>query len=148
MAGSLNQVNLLGNLGADPEIRTLDNGSTVANFSIATSESWNDKNSGEKKTKTEWHRVTVWQSGDRGLVTNVVQKYLSKGSKVFVQGQLQTRKWQDQDGNDRYSTEVVLTGFQAQLILCGSQQNGNGHAAAAEAAAPEMQSRLEDDIPF
>jgi single-strand DNA-binding protein len=145
MAGSLNQVNLLGNLGADPEIRALDNGSTVANFSIATSESWNDKTSGEKKTKTEWHRVTVWQSGDRGLVTNVVQKYLTKGSKVFVQGQLQTRKWQDQEGNDRYSTEVVLTGFQAQLILCGGT---NEPRAQGEIGPNESAASLHDDIPF
>ncbi|MER9628407.1 single-stranded DNA-binding protein [Mesorhizobium sp. M0296] len=128
MAGSLNKVTLIGNLGADPEVRNLNSGVAVANFSIATSESWKDKNSGEKKERTEWHRVVVWNDG----LISVIEKYVKKGSKVYVEGELQTRKW-EKDGVDHYSTEVVLTGFDCKLILLGdsgggsraSDQNGN-----------------------
>lgn len=120
MAGSLNRVELIGNVGQDPEVRNLNSGNAVANLSIATSESWKDKQTGEKKERTEWHRVVVWNDG----LVEVIEKYVKKGSKIYVEGQLQTRKWQDQDGNDRYSTEVVLTGFDAKLILLGDPRGG------------------------
>lgn len=123
MAGSLNKVLLIGNLGADPEIRNAG-GSKVANFSIATSESWRDKDTGEKKERTEWHRITVWNEG----LVGVIERYIKKGDKVFVEGQLQTRKWQDQDGNDRYSTEVVLSGFGGAITMLSGgcdQDQGN-----------------------
>ncbi|KYK44571.1 single-stranded DNA-binding protein [Bradyrhizobium liaoningense] len=119
MAGHLNQVQLIGNVGADPEIKNLQNGSVVANFSIATSESWKDKSTGEKKERTEWHRIVVWNEG----LCSVIEQYVRKGSKVFVQGELQTRKW-EKDGVDHYSTEVVLTGFKANLILLGDGGRG------------------------
>lgn len=119
MAGSLNRVTLIGNLGADPEIRTLNSGNAVANFSLATTESW--KKDGEKHERTEWHRVVVWSDG----LIEVIEKYVKKGSKLMVEGQLQTRKWQDQDGNDRYSTEVVLSGFDAKLLLLGDPRGGD-----------------------
>lgn len=122
MAGHLNQVQLIGNVGGDPEIKTLDSGGVVANFSIATSESWKDKTTGEKKERTEWHRIVVWNEGLCGVIEN----YVRKGSKVFVQGELQTRKW-EKDGIERYSTEVVLTGFKANLILLG---DGGGRKAS------------------
>src|SRR3546814_12928519 len=107
MAGSVNKVILLGNLGKDPEIKTFQNGGKIANFSIATSESWKDRTTGEKKERTEWHNITV--NGD-GLV-GVVDRFLKKGSKVYIEGQLRTRKWQDRDGNDKYTTEVVIAGM-------------------------------------
>jgi len=122
LAGSLNKVTLIGNVGADPEVRNLNSGNAVANLSLATSESWKDKNSGEKKEVTQWHRIVVWNDG----LISVIEKYVSKGSKLYIEGQLQTRKWQDQEGNDRYSTEVVLTGFDAKLILLGDAGNGGG----------------------
>jgi single-strand DNA-binding protein len=113
MAGSVNKVILVGNLGADPESRSFNNGGKVVNLRIATSESWKDKNSGERKEKTEWHTVAIFSEGLAG----VAEKYLRKGSKVYLEGALQTRKWQDQSGADRYSTEVVLQGFNAVLVL-------------------------------
>ena len=122
MAGHLNQVQLIGNVGGDPEIKNLDNGGIVANFSIATSESWKDKATGEKKERTEWHRIVVWNEG----LCSVIENYVRKGSKVFVQGELQTREW-EKDGVKRYSTEVVLTGFKANLILLG---DGGGRKAS------------------
>ncbi len=129
MAGSLNRVQLIGNLGADPEIRNV-NDARVANFSIATTDSWKDKNTGEKKERTEWHRVNVWNDG----LIGVIEQYVKKGSKIYVEGELQTRKWQDQEGNDRYSTEVVLTGFGGKLLLLGDpggnrQSDPNGNAS-------------------
>ena len=121
MAGSLNKVQLIGHLGADPEVRSFQSGDKVANLRIATSESWKDKNTGEKKEATEWHSVAIF--GD-GLV-GVVERYTRKGSKVFIEGQLRTRKWQDQAGNDRYSTEVVLRPYAGQLILLdGANRDG------------------------
>jgi len=119
MAGSVNKVILVGNLGADPEVRNLPSGGKVVNLSIATSESWKDKNTGEKREKTEWHRVVIFSEGLAG----VAEKYLSKGSKVYIEGQLQTRKWQDQAGNDKYSTEVVLQGFNSNLTLLDGKNN-------------------------
>ena len=122
MAGSVNKVILVGNLGADPEIRSLNSGDKVANIRIATSETWRDKNSGERREKTEWHNVVIF---DQNLV-KVAENYLKKGSKVYVEGQLQTRKWQDRDGNDRYTTEVVLQRFRGELHMLDSRGGGGG----------------------
>jgi len=122
MAGSLNKVMLIGNLGADPEIRSFQNGGKVANLRIATSETWKDRNTGERQERTEWHTVAIFSEG----LVNVVENYLKKGSKVFVEGQLQTRKWQDQQGNDRYSTEVVLRGFNGTLTMLDGRGEGGG----------------------
>ena len=121
MAGSLNKVMLIGNLGADPEIRSFQNGGRVANLRIATSETWKDRD-GQRQEKTEWHTVAIFSDG----LINVVENYLKKGSKVFVEGQLQTRKWQDQSGNDRYSTEVVLRGFNGTLTMLDGRGEGGG----------------------
>jgi single-strand DNA-binding protein len=123
MAGSLNKVMLIGNLGADPEIRSFQNGGKVANLRIATSESWKDRQTGERKEKTEWHTVAIFSEG----LVSVVERYLKKGSKVFVEGKLQTRKWQDQNGQDRYSTEIVIQGLGGTLtMLDGAAGGGAG----------------------
>ena len=125
MAGSVNKVILVGNLGRDPESRSFQNGGKVVNLRIATSESWKDRNSGERKEKTEWHSVAIFNEG----LANVAERYLRKGSKVYIEGQLQTRKWQDQSGNERYSTEVVLQGFNGNLTMLdgpGGAQGGGG----------------------
>ena len=122
MAGSVNKVILVGNLGRDPESRTFQNGGKVVNLRIATSESWKDRNSGERKEKTEWHSVAIFNEG----LANVAERYLRKGSKVYIEGQLQTRKWQDQQGQDRYSTEVVLQKFRGELTLLGGRGEGGG----------------------
>ncbi|MDX2144149.1 MAG: single-stranded DNA-binding protein [Rhodospirillaceae bacterium] len=121
MAGSVNKVILIGNLGKDPEVRTMQNGNKVANLSIATSESWRDKATGEKKEKTEWHRVVIF-----GNLAEIAEKYLKKGSKVYVCGSLQTRKWQDKDGQDKYSTEVVLQGYGGELTMLDGRGGGGG----------------------
>jgi len=123
MAGSLNKVMLIGNLGADPEVRTFQNGGKVCNLRIATSESWKDKNSGDRQERTEWHTVAIFNEGLAG----VAERFLKKGSKVYIEGQLQTRKWQDAQGNDRYSTEVVLRGPNSVMtMLDGAQGAGGG----------------------
>jgi len=122
MVGSLNKVMLIGNLGADPEIRSFQNGGKVANLRIATSETWKDRNTGERQERTEWHTVAIFSEG----LVNVVENYLKKGAKVFIEGQLQTRKWQDQQGNDRYSTEVVLRGFNGTLTMLDGAGGGAG----------------------
>ncbi|WJY17623.1 single-stranded DNA-binding protein [Alteriqipengyuania flavescens] len=122
MAGSLNKVMLIGNLGADPEIRSFQNGGKVANLRIATSETWKDRNTGERQERTEWHTVAIFSEG----LVGVVERYLRKGSKVYVEGQLQTRKWQDQSGNDRYSTEVVIRGLNGSLTMLDGAQGGGG----------------------
>ncbi len=123
MAGSVNKVILIGNLGRDPEIRRTQDGRPIANFSIATSESWRDKNSGERKEKTEWHRIVCFNEG----LCKVIENYVKKGSKVYVEGQLQTRKWSDKDGVEKYSTEVVLQGFNGTLtMLDGRGDSGGG----------------------
>ena len=123
MAGSVNKVILVGNLGRDPESRSFQNGGKVVNLRIATSESWKDRNSGERKEKTEWHTVKVFNEG----LANVAERYLRKGSKVYIEGQLQTRKWQDQQGQDKYSTEIVLQGFNSVLtMLDGAPGQGGG----------------------
>ena len=118
MSGSVNKVILVGNLGADPEIRNTQDGRPIVNLRIATSDKWKDKNSGEQKERTEWHRVVIFSEG----LALVAEQYLKKGSTVYIEGQLQTRKWQDQDGKDRYSTEIVLQGFNSTLTMLGGNQ--------------------------
>ena len=120
MAGSVNKVILVGNLGADPEIRRTQDGRPIANLRVATSESWRDKNTGERREKTEWHRVTVFNEG----LCRVIEQYVRKGSKLYIEGALQTRKWQDQSGQDRYSTEVVLQGFNGTLHMLDGRSGG------------------------
>ena len=122
MAGSVNKVILVGHLGTDPEVRTFSNGGKVCNFSLATSERWRDKNSGEQREKTEWHRVAIFSDG----LVRVAEQYLKKGSLIYIEGALQTRKWQDKDGADRYTTEVVLQGFNSTLTMLGGRNDGGG----------------------
>jgi single-strand DNA-binding protein len=122
MAGSVNKVILVGNLGADPEIRRTQDGRPIANLSIATSESWRDKNSGERREKTEWHRVVVFNEG----LCKIVEQYLKKGSKIYVEGQLQTRSWEDQSGQKKYSTEVVLQGYNGALTMLDGREGSGG----------------------
>ncbi|UWP93527.1 single-stranded DNA-binding protein [Aliiroseovarius crassostreae] len=122
MAGSLNKVMLIGNLGRDPEVRSFQNGGKVCNLRIATSETWKDRNTGERRERTEWHSVAIFNEG----LVRVAEQYLRKGSKVYIEGQLQTRKWQDQSGNDRYSTEVVLQGFGSTLTMLDGRGEGGG----------------------
>ena len=122
MAGSVNKVILVGNLGRDPDIRSMQDGNKVVNLSVATSESWRDRNSGERKEKTEWHRVVIFNEN----LAKVAEQYLRKGSKIYVEGQLQTRKWTDQGGQERYSTEVVLQGFNATLTMLDGRGEGGG----------------------
>jgi single-strand DNA-binding protein len=122
MAGSVNKVILVGNLGKDPEARTFANGGKVVSFSVATSENWRDKASGERKDKTEWHNVSIFSEG----LARVAEQYLRKGSKVYLEGQLETRKWQDQSGNDRYSTDVVLRNFNSSMVLLDGRGEGGG----------------------
>ena len=122
MAGSVNKVILIGNLGADPEVKQFQNGGQVCNLRIATSETWKDKNTGERREKTEWHNVSIFSDG----LVRIAQNYLKKGSKVYIEGKLQTRKWQDQNGQDRYTTEVVLQGFDGTLTMLDSAGGGGG----------------------
>ena len=122
MAGGINKVIIVGNLGKDPEVRTFANGGKVCNFSVATSESWKDKQTGERKEKTEWHNISIYNEGLAG----VAEKYLRKGSKVYLEGKLETRKWQDQSGNDRYSTDVVLKGFDSKMEMLDKPGGGQG----------------------
>ncbi len=132
MAGSVNKVILIGNLGADPEIRRTQDGRPIANLRVATSDSWRDKATGERKEKTEWHRVVIFNEN----LCRIAEQYLKKGSKVYIEGQLQTRKWQDQSGQDRYSTEVVLQGFRGELTLldrAGGAGSGGGDFGSEEA---------------
>jgi single-strand DNA-binding protein len=164
MAGSVNKVILIGNLGADPEIRSLNSGGIVASFRVATSESWRDKNSGERKEKTEWHQVVVFNEN----LAKIAEQYLKKGMKVYVEGKMQTRKWQDQSGADRYTTEVVLQQFRGELQMLeksgnrppaadspddyGTQRSGDDYQRQVEQREREMSrgtSRdLDDEIPF
>ena len=149
MAGRLNKVLLIGRLGADPEVKQMVNGKSVARLSLATSQSWKDKNTGEKKEKTEWHRIVVFNEG----LVNVVQQYLKKGAQVYVEGQLSTRKWKDeQSGQDKYSTEILIQGYNSSLtMLGGGNQNNIGSQESKQSfddsPAPD-QSGLDDDIPF
>ena len=157
MAGSVNKVILVGNLGRDPEVRTMQDGNPVVNLSLATSESWRDKNTGERREKTEWHRVVIFNE----RLAEVAQKYLRKGSKIYVEGQLQTRKWTDQSGIEKYTTEVVLQRFRGELTMLdtrggggefggqdssygGSMESAGGGAAVAAGGGGD----LDDEIPF
>jgi len=160
MAGSVNKVILVGNLGADPEVRSLPSGGKVVNLSVATSENWRDKNTGERKERTEWHRVVIFSEG----LTRVAEQYLRKGSKVYIEGQLQTRKWQDQSGQDKYTTEIVLQGFNSTLTMLdgrGDGEGSGGFSGPREAPAGRQEGRrpaanapafesggMDDDIPF
>ena len=157
MAGSVNKVILLGNLGRDPEIRSMQSGSKMATFSIATSKRWKDKNTQEQRDKTSWHNIVVF--GD-GLV-DIVEKYVKKGSKIYVEGELQTRKWQDQDGNDRYTTEVILQGYNSNLTLLDSRNANNiveDQSINTDQSASNSENQIssknsdssdsDDDIPF
>ena len=151
MAGSLNKVLLIGRLGADPEIKQMVNGKSVARLSLATSQSWKDKNTGEKKEKTEWHRIVVFNEG----LVNVVQQYLKKGAQVYIEGQLTTRKWKDeQSGQDKYSTEIVLQGYNSTLtMLGGSNPNNIGNSSTNKSSdfdqtKQQSNSDLDDEIPF
>ncbi|MFD0908388.1 single-stranded DNA-binding protein [Ruegeria arenilitoris] len=164
MAGSVNKVILVGNLGRDPEVRSFQNGGKVCNLRIATSENWKDRNTGERRERTEWHSVAIFNEG----LVRVAEQYLRKGSKVYVEGQLQTRKWQDQSGQDRYSTEVVLQGFGSTLVMLDGRSEGGGYgggqssgygggqsggysepyAAQSSAPAPASGGIDDDEIPF
>ena len=149
MAGSLNKVLLIGRLGADPEIKQMVNGKSVARLSLATSNTWKDKNTGEKKEKTEWHRIVVFNEG----LVNVVQQYLKKGAQIYIEGQLSTRKWKDEkSGQDKYSTEVVIQGFNSSLtMLGGGNQNSissKDNKQSIDQDTQPPQNELEDDIPF
>lgn len=132
MAGSVNKVILVGNLGRDPEIRSTQDGTRVANLSLATSENWRDKNTGERREKTEWHRVVIFNE----RLVEVAEKYLRKGSKIYIEGQLQTRKWQDQSGQDKYSTEVVLNRFRGELTMLDSRRDAEAQGAGDYGGAP------------
>jgi len=149
MAGSLNKVLLIGRLGADPEIKQMVNGKSVARLSLATSQSWKDKNTGEKKEKTEWHRIVVFNEG----LVNVVQQYLKKGAQVYIEGQLSTRKWKDeQSGQDKYSTEILIQGYNSSLTMLGGGLQNNIASQDTnkniENSNPASQNDLDDDIPF
>ena len=149
MAGTLNKVILIGRLGADPEIKQMVNGKSVARLSLATNQNWKDKNTGEKKEKTEWHRIVVFNEG----LVNVVQQYLKKGAQIYVEGQLNTRKWKDeQSGQDKYSTEVVIQGYNSSLVMLGG---GNQNSIPTQDSKKKfddssqvVQNELDDDIPF
>jgi len=146
MAGSVNKVILIGNLGRDPEVRRMTSGDPVVNLSVATSENWRDKASGERKEKTEWHRVVIFSEP----LAKVAEQYLRKGSKVYLQGQLQTRKWTDKDGVEKYSTEVVLNRFNSELVLLDAKGEGGGAriSGASDAPASFERSEMDDEIPF
>ena len=152
MAGSLNKVLLIGRLGADPEIKQMVNGKNVARLSLATSQSWKDKSSGERKEKTEWHRVVIFNEG----LVNVVQQYLKKGANVYVEGQLTTRKWKDESsGQDKYSTEIVLQGYNSSLtMLDGKSKNDSSNLVSENKSSlpndnlNQENSDLDDEIPF
>ena len=162
MAGSVNKVILIGNLGKDPEVRRLNSGEPVVNLSVATSENWRDKQTGERKEKTEWHRVVIFNEN----LAKVAEQYLKKGAKVYIEGQLQTRKWQDQSGQEKYSTEVVLQRYRGELTMLDSRGGGGGGDYAQEgsggdfgASGPSVQRErrpamagkrddMDDEIPF
>jgi single-strand DNA-binding protein len=162
MSGSVNKVILVGNLGADPEIRRTQDGRPIANLRVATSESWRDKTSGERKEKTEWHRVVIFNEG----LCRVAEQYLKKGAKIYIEGSLQTRKWQDQSGQDKYSTEIVLQGFNSVLTMldragggaAGGDDYGSGGGnqefgrsspmERGRVSAGSLNEELDDEIPF
>lgn len=143
MSRSLNKVQLIGNVGRDPEIRFTKDGSPIANMSIATSDTWKDKQ-GQKQEKTEWHRIVVF-----GKLAEIIQKYVNKGDKLFIEGKLQTKKWTDKNGQDRYTTEIVLDGFGGQLIMLGSQGRGGQQPQQNDQSPPQQDTQVSgDDIPF
>ena len=149
MAGSVNKVILVGNLGADPDVRSTKDGRPVVNLSVATSENWRDKNSGERREKTEWHRVVIFSEG----LCRIAEQYLKKGSKVYLEGQLQTRKWQDDKGNDRYTTEVVLQNYGGTMTMLDTRNGGGDFQAVSNDSAPIEAvggggNEINDDIPF
>ena len=150
MAGSVNKVILIGNLGRDPEVRTFQNGGKVCNFPIATSETWKDRNSGERQERTNWHNIAIFNEN----LAQIAEQYLRKGSKVYVEGQLETRKWQDQAGNDRYTTEVVLRNFRGELtLLDGRSENNNSNFSETASIDDESSDKvltndIDDEIPF
>ncbi len=149
MAGSLNKVLLIGRLGANPEIKQMVNGKSVARLSLATSQSWKDKNTGEKKEKTEWHRIVVFNEG----LVNVVQQYLKKGAQVYIEGQLSTRKWNDEKtGQDKYTTEIIIQGFNSSLTMLGggnqSSISSQDNKQNFDQNVQPSQNELDDDIPF
>ena len=151
MIGSLNKVLLIGRLGADPEIKQMVNGKSVARLSLATSQSWKDKSTGEKKEKTEWHRVVVFNEG----LVNVVQQYLKKGAQVYIEGQIATRKWKDeQSGQDKYSTEIVIQGYNSSLTMLGAGNSGGGIANDDSKSSnnnnemSQISNDMDDEIPF
>ena len=150
MSGSLNKVQIIGRLGADPEIKQMVNGKNVARLSVATSQSWKDKSSGERKEKTEWHRVVIFNEG----LVNIVQQYLKKGAKVYLEGQLSTRKWRaEKSGQDKYSTEIVLQGYNSSLTMLGGKSSSNTNETSQASSLPNDQmsqdnSDLDDEIPF
>jgi single-strand DNA-binding protein len=154
MAGSVNKVILVGNLGADPDVRSFPNGGKVANLSIATSERWRDRNTGENRERTEWHRVAIYSEP----LVRVAEQYLRKGSKVYVEGQLETRKWQDQSGQDRYTTEIALRPYRSELHMLdgrgeggssyGGSVQGGGYDQPSSMPAPGGPNDLDDEIPF
>ena len=148
MAGSVNKVILVGNLGADPDVRSTKDGRPVVNLSVATSESWRDKNSGERREKTEWHRIVVFNEG----LVNIIQQYVKKGSNVFIEGQLQTRKWEDKDGIEKYTTEVVLQGFNSTFkMLDGRNTNSienNFDQNNSISDSGNFDADIDADIPF
>ena len=150
MAGSLNKVLLIGRLGADPEIKQMVNGKSVARLSLATSQSWKDKNTGEKKEKTEWHRIVVFNEG----LINVVQQYLKKGAQIYIEGQISTRKWKDeQTGQDKYSTEIVLQGYNSTLTMLGGSSNNSATSSNQknndfDQTNLQNNNDLDDEIPF
>tara|TARA_B100001029_G_C15022693_1_gene431614 strand:+ start:550 stop:1005 length:456 start_codon:yes stop_codon:yes gene_type:complete len=151
MAGSVNKVILLGNVGKDPEIKATQNGSKLASFSIATSKRWKDKQTQEYKDKTEWHKVVIFGEG----LVDIVEKYVKKGSKIYIEGELQTRKWSDQQGNDRYTTEVILQGYNSTLTLLDNRGNTNQSIenksediSVEDNSEKSGDSNIDDDIPF
>lgn len=146
MSGYMNRVTLIGNLGADPEVRHTQAGQKIVSMSIATSERWKDQRSGETRERTEWHRVVIFNEG----LANVAEKYLAKGAKILVEGKLATRKWQDQQGNDRYTTEIVLSPYQGILTFLDSRRNGNANGGVPTNGAPPTgpTGDLDDEIPF
>ncbi len=145
----LNKCQIIGNLGADPEVRTFQNGGKVCNLRIATSETWKDKNTGDRREKTEWHTVAIFQEG----LVRVAEQYLKKGSKVYIEGKLATRKWQDQSGADRYSTEIVLQGFDGTLTMLDGKPQDGGYGGSNQGGgyggqAPSGGNDMDDEIPF
>lgn len=159
MSGSLNEASLIGNVGADPEVKRTQDGKMVVNLSLATSETWRDKATGERKERTEWHRIVIWNEG----LCKVAEQYVRKGAKLFIRGSIQTRKWQDKDGNDKYSTEVVLNGYGSVLTMLdkpagengdryndfeNQYSNASGRSARATAPGRVTGDNLDSDIPF